>query len=83
MTFQSFVRPFLEKSRNTALTIVVAANICVTEMIIATKVNRPIDQMGSRPEDRSATTHIHDWMRHFSFESIIACQNCLLRYKIV
>jgi hypothetical protein len=67
ITFRSFARPFSGDSCNTALTAIVATNVCVTRMIVATNVKRLIDQIGLRPEGRSVTTHIHDWIRCFSF----------------
>jgi hypothetical protein len=60
ITIWSFVRQFSGDSRNTVLTLMVATNVCVIGVIVATNVKRPIEQMGSRPEGHSATTRIHD-----------------------
>jgi hypothetical protein len=59
--------PFPGESRNTALTVMVATNVCVIGVIVAMDVKPPIDQRDSRPEGRSVTTRIQDWTGHFSF----------------
>jgi hypothetical protein len=43
-----------------ALIAIVAMNLWVIGMIVATKVKRAINQSGSRPGGRSVTIHIHD-----------------------
>jgi hypothetical protein len=53
--------------------IIVLTNVCVIGVIVATNAKLPIDQRGSRPESRSATTHIHNYAGHFSFWS----KNCI------
>jgi hypothetical protein len=44
-----------------AIGVIVPTNVCVIGMIPGLTVQSPIDQRGSRPEGRSATTHIYDY----------------------
>jgi hypothetical protein len=54
---------------------IVVTTVCMIGVIVAMTVKPPMDQRGSHPKDRSATTHVHNWTGYFFLNQELYIKN--------